>query len=730
MKRTVRRHSALLWQVLLIFPPVVLLSAVALYSLRQDKAMVEQEARDRCGIVASSVTRQWERRAGASLADFYQSYILDRCVTLELAAPAGENTGDAGSGTGSESRPEPNRRNRLPDDLPQLQGSILDGRIRRPLDYPSLPTPPDWPARLGSQQAEIWRTAEQILYGRVDRPAEERLKSAMKSAALPEEARANLEFVLLVAESRRDKSPQNARQLMDLARRYPEARTEAGTPLADLATIQALRLSVGRPVPDTVRQELVRLVIGHPSFMTPELLAAAEQAARLLPLLESIWREQQRTRVLLGDLLRRPMNPKGPTEVWLESGAHHILAQCFPEASREARVGPPETGGRYEVTLVPAETLERAFAAALTGTRDQIPAYAGVSVEVGGREWSVTADARTGGPELGSASGLIEVASSIPAACGAVPEMRMPYLDSPMRLALPFKISLRLARADLLYAGYRRRLWLAAALVVTSLAATLVGLAGAWRAYQRQIRLGEMKSDFVSSVSHELRAPIASVRLMAENLERGKLDSEQKRKEYFGLMVQECRRLASLVENVLDFSRIDRGSKQYEFEPTDLRALVRQTVRLMEPGGESRQVRLVLTEPPCVDMQPCCDGRALQQALVNLIDNAIKHAPAGTTVDICLEFSGSEPGSQLPDGTPSQGMARIWVEDRGPGIPADEQKKIFEPFYRRGSELRRETQGIGIGLSIVKHVVAAHSGRVLVHSAAGQGSRFTMEIPC
>jgi signal transduction histidine kinase len=161
----------------------------------------------------------------------------------------------------------------------------------------------------------------------------------------------------------------------------------------------------------------------------------------------------------------------------------------------------------------------------------------------------------------------------------------------------------------------------------------------------------------------------------------------------------------------------------------------------MEPHAAEREVRLI-TQLPALDPQPSVDGRALQQALVNLIDNAIKHSPAGETVTIGLDNTPEGRATRAPEITNAEkeirdscnsplpaDMIRLWVEDHGPGIPPEEHEKIFERFYRLGSELRRETQGVGIGLSIVKHIVDAHAGRVVVQSEVGKGSRFTIELP-
>jgi signal transduction histidine kinase len=276
-----------------------------------------------------------------------------------------------------------------------------------------------------------------------------------------------------------------------------------------------------------------------------------------------------------------------------------------------------------------------------------------------------------------------------------------------------------------------RRFWFSALIAAAALAA-LVGLGAAYRAFHRQLRLSEMKSNFVSSVSHELRAPIASVRLLAESLERGTVSEGGKQQEYYHFIVQECRRLSSLIENVLDFSRIEQGRKQYDFEPTDLVALTQQTLKLMGPNAVEKGVQLSLAPIACEFLnehsQVCLDGKSIQQAVINLLDNAIKYSPKGGLVTVGLELSNRDGLSPGPDTSDSRAI-RLWVADQGEGIPPEEHEKIFERFYRLGSELRRQTQGVGIGLSIVKHIVEAHGGRVWVESEAGRGSRFTMVLP-
>ena len=351
--------------------------------------------------------------------------------------------------------------------------------------------------------------------------------------------------------------------------------------------------------PASVLVEVQASVHDHPSFLTSELLEDEQKAvgnSDVIGRLRSEWTAREQTLALLRALLRAS-GSRPAAETWLESGGQPFLALA----------GPVRDG--YRVHLFPAAAVEKAFAPAATSPA--LPKYAAAAIEIAGRRWPM---GRSGQVFLASATGSLT-------------------LDSPH----PFTLNL-LADPESLYAGYRRRLWLTAALILSAALTAFLGLASLWRGFQRQARLSEMKSNFVSSVSHELRAPIAAVRLMAESLEQGRISGEAKQKDYFRLIVQECRRLSTLVENVLDFSRIDQGRKRYTFEPVDLLALVRHTVALMQPCAAERRVASILAEPPAdvAGLEPCWDSHAVEQSLVNLLDNAIKHSPPEAEVKVAI----------------------------------------------------------------------------------------------
>ena len=272
-----------------------------------------------------------------------------------------------------------------------------------------------------------------------------------------------------------------------------------------------------------------------------------------------------------------------------------------------------------------------------------------------------------------------------------------------------------LTRPALLYARQRQQtLWLAA-LLASALAASPAGFWAMRRALTRERQLGELKSNFVASVSHELRAPIASVRLMAENLEAGAVPAESRRREYHALIAEECRRLSALIDNVLDFARIEQNRRTYDFVETDVPALVADAVQLMRPRATQRRQEVQVDAQP-VDPPPCCDGLAVRQALINLLDNAVKFSPVETTIRVRV-------------GNRNAHTWYIAVRDEGPGIPPAEHAAIFDRFHRLGNELRRETQGAGIGLSIVRHIAQAHGGSIEVESQSGAGATFTLDLP-
>ncbi|MGI9239719.1 MAG: sensor histidine kinase [Verrucomicrobiales bacterium] len=277
------------------------------------------------------------------------------------------------------------------------------------------------------------------------------------------------------------------------------------------------------------------------------------------------------------------------------------------------------------------------------------------------------------------------------------------------------KVTAYLKDSKLLFAQQRRQVTWFLGIIAASALTGIIGLLVARHAYLKQQALNRLKSNFVSSVSHELRAPIASIRLMAERLRAGKVEESDKRREYFGFIEQESQRLANLVENVLDFSRIEDGRKSYHFAPTDIATLTTETIQLMQPSADEKGLTLE-GQIQAPDREPSLDAIEIQQALINLIDNAIKYSPDGASITVGLEQTAPE-------------RIKLWVQDHGPGIPRAEQEKIFHRFYRIGSELERETQGVGIGLAIVQHTAEAHGGSIDVDSQPGAGSRFTLDLP-
>ena len=240
------------------------------------------------------------------------------------------------------------------------------------------------------------------------------------------------------------------------------------------------------------------------------------------------------------------------------------------------------------------------------------------------------------------------------------------------------------------------------------------GLVLTHRNISREMALAKLKSDFVSNVSHELRTPLSLIRLYAETLEMGRLRSEEKYQEYYCIIRKESERLTALINNILDFSRIEAGRKEYDFRETDLRELVHNTLDSyryqIEQNGFAFEEKIA-EDVPLLRV----DREAMARSLLNLVNNALKYSQDRKFIGVNLFRD--------------NGSVKLEVVDHGIGIPVQEQHKIFEKFYRVGDPLVHNTKGSGLGLSLVRHIVQAHGGEVLVDSAPGRGSKFTIALP-
>jgi signal transduction histidine kinase len=240
------------------------------------------------------------------------------------------------------------------------------------------------------------------------------------------------------------------------------------------------------------------------------------------------------------------------------------------------------------------------------------------------------------------------------------------------------------------------------------------GLALTYRSVSKEMALARLKSDFVSNVSHELRTPLSLIQLYAETLELGRITTQEKKDEYYRIIRKESERLGRLINNILDFSRIEAGRKEYDMRETDIAELVRTTLDAYRYQIEKNGFEFELSIAPSIPTVRV-DREAIARAIVNLVNNALKYS--------------ADQKFLLVKVYRANGAVKLEVVDRGIGIARRDQSKIFEKFYRTCDPLVHNTKGSGLGLSLVRHITQAHGGQVEVESTPGKGSKFTLSLP-
>jgi two-component system, OmpR family, phosphate regulon sensor histidine kinase PhoR len=253
-------------------------------------------------------------------------------------------------------------------------------------------------------------------------------------------------------------------------------------------------------------------------------------------------------------------------------------------------------------------------------------------------------------------------------------------------------------------------------LIIISILAFIL-LAGVWivfRNIKKEIELAQIKSDFVSNVSHELRTPLALITMFAETLDMGRVRTEEKKKEYLSIISQETNRLSRIVNKILNFSRMEAGKRKYNFIETDLNEVISgvyETYKFhLQNNGFSFRFIPADNLPPVI-----VDPEAVSEAVINLIDNAMKYSEDNKDVHITTGIE--------------DGFVYVDVTDKGVGISEENQKKVFDKFFRVTSGLVHNTKGTGLGLTLVKHIIDAHKGDIDLKSKLWEGSSFILKFP-
>ena len=350
---------------------------------------------------------------------------------------------------------------------------------------------------------------------------------------------------------------------------------------------------------------------------------------------------------------------------------------------------------------------------ALIGAEKDETGWSGFALELNALcATSLQAAARAGWSELGVAASIQAPDGSLVAG-EALPD---DAISADARLEAPLSgCSVRVYGKDYaaFEAGEKRRYWL---VVAATIGALLLASVAGWatvRALRREERTLREREQFVAAVTHELKTPLASIRLLAELIESGDLAPETVR-DFSARTVRESDRLAKLVDSVLRYARLEHGLRPEQLQPLELEELTRAALQATRALAAERGFELRLSRVP-IKIVVRGEYEALLSAVSELVENATKYGAAAEGIDLSVRMQA--------------GRARIEVLDRGRGVPDAERERIFEPFQRLGDELTRERAGVGLGLALVRGVAQAHGGEAGCSSREGGGSCFWMELP-
>ncbi|MEN8148639.1 MAG: HAMP domain-containing sensor histidine kinase [Planctomycetota bacterium] len=469
------------------------------------------------------------------------------------------------------------------------------------------------------------------------------------------------------------------------------------------AELRVARLEAGTAGPADVILDLVRLreILSVNLFQLDEERRRWEEARFEALVTRAHPRLDVTERVQLADAVRAVRETEDAFVI-LREGIGTLLG----------RVARGDIEGGVRVTAAAAGGPELVHAVPVRGPGGVTGAVV-FQVDVAGIRTGVLPDVLAGLPLPDGVAATVRTADGKPVA-GPAPVESAVLARTRMGEALPFWHAVVFLEDQ---GRLERRIGNARLLIYGVMALSIAGmLAAAWfllRTVRRELRTAEMKSDFLSNVTHELKTPLTSIRMFVETLEEGRVKDEGERQEYLGVISREAERLSGLIQRVLDLARFEGGRKtSLRLRETDTGSLLRDTAEIFRRRltGEDTSVRVEIPDGlPSTEMDP----EAIREAVLNLLSNAEKYG--GKTIRLSA--------------TAADGALAIEIADDGIGISEAEQSRIFTKFYRSEDTLARKVEGSGLGLALVAEIVGAHGGRVDVTSRPGEGSRFTISLP-